>query len=49
MTSNLANDEIAQHALHLRREVKLITDKRLEGKIGTAAVYVQGFNKHMHL
>jgi hypothetical protein len=48
MTSNLANDEIAQHALHLRREAKLITDKRLEGKIGTV-VYVRGFNKGVHL
>jgi hypothetical protein len=35
MTSNLANEEIAQHALQLRREAKLITDRRLEGKIGT--------------
>jgi len=35
MTSNLANEEIAQHALHLRREAKLIAEKRLEGRIGT--------------
>jgi hypothetical protein len=34
MTSNLASDEIAQHALELRKEAKHITDKRLEGKIG---------------
>lgn len=35
MTSNLASDEIAQHALQLRKEAKQIRDKRLEGKIGT--------------
>jgi hypothetical protein len=34
MTSNLASDEIAQHALELRKEAKHITDKRLEGIIG---------------
>jgi hypothetical protein len=39
MTSNLASDEIAQHALELRKEVKEITDKRLEGKIGTNQFY----------
>lgn len=33
MTSNLASDEIAQHALQLRKEAKQIRDKRLEGKI----------------
>ncbi|GFG28773.1 hypothetical protein Cfor_10764, partial [Coptotermes formosanus] len=37
MTSNLANEEIAQHALQLRREAKLITDRRLEGKIDADA------------
>jgi hypothetical protein len=41
MTSNLANEEIAEHALHLRREAKLITDKRLEGKIGTVCLCVR--------
>lgn len=35
MTSNLASDEIAQHALELRKEAKHITDNRLEDKIGT--------------
>jgi hypothetical protein len=35
MTSNLASEEIAQHGLQLRREAKLITDQRLEGRIGT--------------
>jgi ATP-dependent Clp protease ATP-binding subunit ClpB len=37
MTSNLANEEIAQHALHLRREAKLIAEKRLEGRIDADA------------
>ena len=40
MTSNLANEEIAEHALHLRREAKLIADKRLEGKMGTVCLCV---------
>lgn len=35
MTSNLASDEIAEHALQLRKEVKDLMNKRLEGKIGT--------------
>ncbi|XP_046674532.1 caseinolytic peptidase B protein homolog isoform X2 [Homalodisca vitripennis] len=32
MTSNLASDEIAEHALQLRREAKELMDQRLEGK-----------------
>uniref|UniRef100_A0A1B6LFU2 AAA+ ATPase domain-containing protein n=1 Tax=Graphocephala atropunctata TaxID=36148 RepID=A0A1B6LFU2_9HEMI len=32
MTSNLASDEIAEHALQLRREAKDLMDQRLEGK-----------------
>lgn len=34
MTSNLASDEIAYHALQLRAEVEKISAHRLEGKIG---------------
>ncbi|PSN36446.1 Caseinolytic peptidase B protein [Blattella germanica] len=33
MTSNLASDEIAQHALQLRKEVNEIADKRLNGQL----------------
>jgi ATP-dependent Clp protease ATP-binding subunit ClpB len=33
MTSNLASDDIAQHALQLREEAKQIRDERLDGKI----------------
>ncbi|KAK7867768.1 hypothetical protein R5R35_002267 [Gryllus longicercus] len=33
MTSNLASDEIAEHALQLRREAQDIVDKKLEGKL----------------
>ncbi|XP_021923467.1 caseinolytic peptidase B protein homolog isoform X2 [Zootermopsis nevadensis] len=38
MTSNLASDEIAQHALELRKEAKHITDNRLEDKIDDGEV-----------
>ena len=31
MTSNLASDEIANHALELRREAKLAAEQRQEG------------------
>jgi hypothetical protein len=41
MTSNLASDEIAQHALELRKEARHITDKRLEGKIGIIGLYAE--------
>ena len=34
MTSNLASDEIAEHALQLRKEAERLRDQRLEGKIG---------------
>ncbi|XP_075214295.1 mitochondrial disaggregase-like isoform X2 [Lycorma delicatula] len=34
MTSNLASDEIAYHALQLRSEAEKITAHRLEGKLG---------------
>ena len=34
MTSNLASDEIADHALQLRREAEDIQRQRLEGKLG---------------
>ncbi len=34
MTSNLASDEIAEHALQLRDEAKDIHDKRSKGKLG---------------
>ncbi|XP_049763291.1 caseinolytic peptidase B protein homolog [Schistocerca cancellata] len=33
MTSNLASDEIAQHALQLRREAEDVMHQRLEGKL----------------
>nr|CAD7567664.1 unnamed protein product [Timema californicum] len=33
MTSNLASDEIAEHALQLRKEAEEITTQRLEGKL----------------
>jgi hypothetical protein len=45
MTSNLASDEIAQHAIQLRNEAKQIRDKRLEGKIGTAQFISWAFMK----
>ena len=32
MTSNLASDEIANHALDLRREAKLAAEQRQEGE-----------------
>ncbi len=35
MTSNLASDEIAEHALQLRQEAREIHDKRSHGQIGT--------------
>nr|CAD7592204.1 unnamed protein product [Timema genevievae] len=34
MTSNLASDEIAEHALQLRKEAEEIATQRLEGKLG---------------
>ena len=34
MTSNLASDEIAEHALQLRKEAGEIYEKRSHGKIG---------------
>lgn len=34
MTSNLASNEIAQHAIQLRREAQELTAQRLEGKLG---------------
>ena len=34
MTSNLANDEIAQHALQLREEAEKIHRQRREGSLG---------------
>ena len=35
MTSNLASDEIANHALDLRREAKEAAEHREEGKMGS--------------
>ena len=34
MTSNLASNEIASHALQLRKETKEVNQKRNEGKLG---------------
>lgn len=34
MTSNLGSDEIAQHALQLREETKLMNDEKLNEKKG---------------
>lgn len=39
MTSNLASEEIAEHALQLREEAERVTKERYEGKIGMNNVF----------
>lgn len=34
MTSNLANEEIAEHALQLRRDAKDLYEQRVHGSLG---------------
>lgn len=34
MTSNLANEEIAEHALQLRREANDLYEQRIHGDLG---------------
>ena len=34
MTSNLANEEIAEHALQLRREANDLYEQRIHGSLG---------------
>ena len=45
MTSNLASDEIAEHALQLREEAKEIHEKRSHGQIGILTC-TEALNSH---
>lgn len=47
MTSNVASDEIAQHALHLRQETEQVSHRKLADNLGEderVCIYVWNVN-----